>query len=180
MTRTRYRFLGNDAPYFLTMTIVNWLPVFTRPATVEVLFESWRYLAAQAQFRIHGYVILENHLHLIARSPNLDKDVQRFKSFTAKELIAVLESANAERLLAMLRLFKAGYKVESTYQVWQEGSQPKRIEDEVVMRQKLDYVHMNPVERGYVDRPEHWRWSSARNYLGEPGLIDVDVNWMGS
>jgi putative transposase len=180
MTRSRYRFLGNDAPYFLTMTVNNWLPVFTRPETVEVLLESWRYLQANHAFRLHGYVILENHLHLVARSPALDKDVQCFKSFTAKRIIETLEAAKAGRLLGMLRLFKAGYKVQSTYQVWEEGSHPQRIEDEAVMRQKLDYLHYNPVKRGYVDRPEHWRWSSARNYLGEPGLIEVDTGWLGS
>jgi hypothetical protein len=68
----------------------------------------------------------------------------------------------------MLRLFKAPYKVQSDYQVWEEGSHPQRIEDEAVMRQKLDYLHYNPVKRGYVDLPEHWRWSSARTYLGQP------------
>ena len=57
----------------------------------------------------------------------------------------------------MLRLFKAPQKVDSTYEVWEEGSHPQRIEDEVVMRQKLDYIHQNPVKRGYVDLPEHWR-----------------------
>jgi putative transposase len=124
MTRSRYRFLGNDAPYFLTMTINNWLPVFTRPETVEVVFESWRYLQTHHELRLYGYVILENHLHLIARSPALDKDVQRFKSYTAKGLIAVLEAGHARRSLAMLRLFKAPHKVESTYQVWEEGSHP--------------------------------------------------------
>jgi len=80
----------------------------------------------------------------------------------------------------MLRLFKAAHKVQSTYQVWEEGSHPQRIEDEDVMRHKLDYLHHNPVKRGYVDLPEHWRWSSARNYLGQPGLIEVDTGWLGS
>jgi putative transposase len=180
MTRSRYRFLGNDAPYFLTMTINNWLPVFTRPETVEVIFASWRYLQTHHEFRLYGYVILENHLHLIAHSPALDKDVQRFKSYTAKGLIAALEAGHARRSLAMLRLFKAPHKVQSTYQVWEEGSHPQRIEDEVVMRQKLDYIHHNPVKRGYVDLPEHWRWSSARNYLGQSGLIPVDTGWLGA
>jgi hypothetical protein len=46
-----------------------------------------------------------------------------------------------------------------------------------VMRQKLDYIHHNPVKRGYVDLPEHWRWSSARDYAGMPGLIAVDREW---
>lgn len=179
MTRSRYRFLGNDAPYFLTMTINQWLPVFTRPATVEVILDSWRFLQAHHDFRLHGYVIMENHLHLLARAPELDRDVQRFKSFTAKRLIAVLQEAGARRLLNMLRLFKAEGKMDSTYQVWEEGSHPQRIEHEAVMRQKLDYLHYNPVKRGYVDLPEHWRWSSARDYLGQPGLIEVDTGWLG-
>jgi len=105
MTRTRYRFLGNDAPYFLPMTINNWLPVFTRPETIAVLFDSWQHLQRERQFRAHGYVILENHLHLIARAPELDKDVKSFKSYTAKGLITALEAARAHRLLEMLRLF---------------------------------------------------------------------------
>lgn len=42
-----------------------------------------------------------------------------------------------------------------------------------MLRQKLEYIHFNPVKRGYVDRPEDWRHSSARNYAGLAGLIDV-------
>jgi hypothetical protein len=38
-----------------------------------------------------------------------------------------------------------------------------------------DYIHRNPVKRGYVDSPEHWRYSSAWNYLGVPGLIGIDL-----
>ena len=45
------------------------------------------------------------------------------------------------------------------------------------MRQKIEYIHNNPVKRGYVDKQEHWRYSSARNYLGMEGLIDIDKNW---
>jgi len=45
---------------------------------------------------------------------------------------------------------------------------------DVVMRQKLNYIHQNPVKRGYVDQEEHWRYSSARNYLGQAGLIEID------
>ncbi|MBK1632451.1 transposase [Thiohalocapsa halophila] len=177
MTRTRYRFLGNDAPYFLTMTVVNWLPLFTRPESVQVLFDSWRFLQQRQQLRIHGYVILENHLHLMARSDTLDADIQRFKSFTARKIIDLLQEAQATTLLRMLKLFKGEYKPQSTYQVWQEGSHPQRIENEDVMRQKLDYMHLNPVKRGYVARPEHWLLSSARDYAGEAGPVEVDTAW---
>ncbi len=44
-----------------------------------------------------------------------------------------------------------------------------------MLRPKLDYIHDNPVRRGYVDELEHWRYSSARNYAGEPGLIEVTL-----
>jgi REP element-mobilizing transposase RayT len=178
MTRTRYRYLGTDAPYFLTLTVNNWLPLFTRPETVDILLDGWRYLRDNHAFTLHGYVILENHLHLVAHSPELPKDMQRFKSYSAKRLLEVLETHQAERLLRMLALFKRRYKTASIYQVWEEGSHPQRIESEEVMRQKLDYIHYNPVKRGYVDLPEHWRWSSARNYAGGPGLIEVDTAWL--
>jgi len=49
--------------------------------------------------------------------------------------------------------------------------------NEEVLRQKLDYMHLNPVKRGYVDKAEHWRYSSARNYIDEPGLIEVYRRW---
>jgi REP element-mobilizing transposase RayT len=75
--------------------------------------------------------------------------------------------------LELLAFFKRAHKQETTYQVWEEGNHPQIIESEVVMRQKLDYIHHNPVKRGYVDQPEHWRYSSARNYAGQDGLIEV-------
>ena len=58
-----------------------------------------------------------------------------------------------------------------------KGSHPKLILNEEMMRQKLDYMHLNPVERGYVDDPIHWRYSSARNYAGIEGLLDVTTEW---
>jgi putative transposase len=42
-----------------------------------------------------------------------------------------------------------------------------------MMRQKIEYIHHNPIKRGYVDVVEHWRYSSARNYVGAEGLIEV-------
>lgn len=177
MPRSRYRFVGTDAPYFMTMTVNSWLPVFTRPETVEIFLDSWRYLRQHHELRLHGYVVLENHLHLIAGSPQIATDVQRFKSYTARRIIDHLESARARRLLDLLARFKRAYKTQSEYQFWEEGSHPQRIESEGVMRQKLEYIHYNPVKRGFVDLPEHWRWSSARDYAGQVGLIEVDRDW---
>ena len=80
--------------------------------------------------------------------------------------------------MRQLRAHKLRHKEESEYQVWQEGSHPKQIQDDDMMWQKLEYIHMNPVKRGYVDDPMHWRYSSARNYAGQEGLIEVVTDWM--
>ena len=177
MPRSRYRFLGSDAPYFMTMTVNHWLPVFTRPETVDIVLDSWRWLQRNEDFRLHGYVILENHIHLVARSPDISATIKRSKSYTARAIIDHLRERNVRGLLDLMALFKRAHKTESTYQFWEEGSHPQRIETEHVMRQKLDDIHQNPVKRGFVDLPEHWRWSSAGDYAGLPGLIDVDRDW---
>lgn len=177
MPRSRYRVVHPQCPHFITATVNHWLPLFTRPEPVGIVLDSWRYLQRDAGFVLYGYVILENHLHLVAASSDLSRDMQRFKAYTAKEIIAVLQKRGDAELLALLAQFKRAHKTESTYQVWEEGNHPQLIESDAVMRQKLDYIHRNPVKRGYVDQPEHWRYSSARDYAGLPGLIEVTRAW---
>jgi REP element-mobilizing transposase RayT len=177
MTRNRYRIYEDYYPYFLTCTVVGWLPVFTRRETVQIVYDSWRFLQDADRLVLYGYVILENHLHFIASSPDLPKEVGDFKSFTARQIIDQLEARGARTLLKLLRFLKARQKADRTYQLWQEGSHPEQIQNGAIMRQKLDYMHYNPVERGYVDEPTHWRPSSARNYAGLPGTFPVRTEW---
>jgi putative transposase len=127
--------------------------------------------------RLHGYVVLESHLHRIGGSAQIGQDIQRFKSYPARRIIDHLVAARAQRLLDLLALFKRLHKTQCEHQLWEEGSHPQRIESEGVMRQKLEYIHHNPVKRGFVDLPEHWRWSSARDDAGLAGLSEVDREW---
>jgi putative transposase len=177
MPRSRYRIFETEYPYFLTCTVVGWLPVFTRPATVNVLFESWLYLTANDDFVLYGFVVLENHTHFIASAPDLANVVKRFKMFTARTILDLLEERKAETLLRQLRANKRRHKVESEYQFWEESSHPQLISNEEMMRQKLEYIHNNPVKRGYVEEPWHWRYSSAGVYEGKPGLMEVETDW---
>jgi putative transposase len=177
MPRSRYRIGETEYPYFLTGTVVGWLPVFTRPEAVQIVFDCWDFLRHNRAFVLYGYLVLENLLHLIASAPDLTNAMKSFKMFTAKAIIELLERHSAEMLLRQLRALKLRHKTRSEYQVWQEGSHPKQIANEETMRQKLEYMHNNPVKRGYVDEAVHWRCSSARNYAGLRGLIDVWTNW---
>jgi hypothetical protein len=92
-------------------------------------------------------------------------------------MIDYLELHKAAHVLHQLEFYKATHKTDRTYQFWQEGSHPELIQGEAMMRQKIEYIHNNPVQRGYVDLPIHWRYSSARNYAGLEGLMEVKTAW---
>ncbi len=75
----------------------------------------------------------------------------------------------------MLKL--APHVTDREYQVWQEGIKPKLIQNNMMMKNKIDYIHNNPVKRGYIDEAKHWRYSSARDYEGLNGLLNVERLW---
>ncbi|AYC33724.1 transposase [Pseudomonas cavernae] len=177
MGRSRYTITEPSKPHFLTCTVLEWLPVFTRPDAVQIVLDCWRYQQMHEGLRLYGYVVLENHLHFVAQAPDLGKCVSSFKSFTARQLLALLDSRKATRLLDRLRFAKRAHNTDREFQFWQEGSHAELVFSEAVLKEKLDYIHRNPVKRGYVDEPEHWRYSSARNYLGQAGLIEVFQRW---
>ncbi|MFV2068225.1 MAG: transposase [Pirellulales bacterium] len=177
MTRTRYRIFETEYPYFLTDTVVAWLPVFSQPRLVDIILDSWRFLQRERGVHLFGYVIMENHLHWIASAEKLSEQVARFKSYTARRIIDTMQDAGYRTLLQELQFFKLRHKTDQTYQLWQEGSHPQQIQNDEMMWQKLEYIHNNPLRRGYIDDPAHWRYSSARNYAGQPGLIDIVTDW---
>ena len=121
---------------------------------------------------------MENHLHWIAVGPHLSRRVGESKSYTAKMILKKMQEIGMDTLLQELSFYKLRHKVDQQYQFWQEGSHPQIIESVDVMWQKIEYIHNNPLRRGYVDDPLHWRYSSARNYANGQGLIDVCVDWM--
>lgn len=176
MGRSRYKIIDPKLPHFVTCTVLHWIPVFTRPATVEILLDSLRFLMKEG-LTVHAYVILENHLHLIVQSDDLSRHLARFKSYTARQLITYLSENNIRQILDQLAFYKKAHKSDRAFQFWQESYHPEWIQNEGMMRQKIEYVHNNPVKRGYVDLPEHWRYSSARNYAGQTGLLDVCTSW---
>lgn len=175
MARTRYQVLGPQ-PHFITCSTVQWMPIFSKPELVTVLLDSLRFLQTQQRLTLYSYVIMENHLHLIASAKDLSKEIGNFKSFTARSIVDWLkENQPKSYWLQQMAEAKLRHKTGQQYQLWQEGFHPKMIVSDTMLQQKLDYIHNNPVKRGYVDRPEHWRYSSYRNYVGEVGLLEVTM-----
>jgi len=177
MGRSRYKIYESTHPHFLTLTVLHWIPIFTNKESVEILLDSFRFLQKENNLKIYSYVILENHLHLIASSDDIAYSMRRFKSYTAKHILKLLQQKNVTTILDQLAFYKKAHKKTAQYQLWQEGLQPKLIQDEAMMIQKIEYIHQNPVKRGYIDEPNHWRYSSARDYDGINGLLDIERLW---
>ncbi|MDZ7808116.1 MAG: transposase [Gracilimonas sp.] len=175
MGRSRYKVYEECFPYFITSSIVEGIPLFANSNLAEMVLQAVVFLQKKRKVEVNAYVIMENHIHLIAKGKDLSEHFRNFKSYTAHQMIRYLTQANNEYLLSQLKRAKKAHKSGSMHQLWQEGAHPKQIFDHSVMSQKIEYIHYNPVIRGYVDRAEHWRYSSARNYLGEEGLIPVTL-----
>ena len=168
--RSRYRVNETDKAHFVTATVVEWLPVFTSAACCDIIVRSLEYCRQHKGLKIYAWVILDNHLHAILAAPDLSATLRDFKSFTAKQILEQLKADGRDWLLNQLHHYRAAHK-PNEYQVWQEGSHPQAILDDVMLEQKRTYLHNNPVKRGLVASPEHWRYSSAHEWL--PGALPV-------
>lgn len=159
----------------MTSTIIEWLPIFTSDKYFDILINLLKYCIDQKSLKLYVYAILDNHFHLIVSAPKLAEVISSVKKYSAKMIIKQLKHDNKEWLLNQLTYRKKAYKMASNYQVWQEGAHPVLISSLDVFRQKAEYIHHNPVRRGLVDQPEHWRYSSARNYiLDDHSIIKID------
>jgi len=177
MGRSRYKIYDTRYPHFVTMTVVDWLSVFANPEVAAIILDSLRYIQEEKQAKLYAYVLMENHLHCVVQSDDLSKMLQSFKSYTARAIVDYFMEQKNVVMLSKLKQNKLSHKKESEHQLWQEGSHPEEITSDEMMRQKIDYIHNNPVRRGYVDEASDWRYSSARNYEGKHGLVDVQTAW---
>ena len=175
MGRSRYKIHEEQYPYFITSTIKDGLPLISQPKLAEIILNAFCFLQNERDVIIYGYVLMENHIHMIVQGEGLSKKLRLMKSYIGRSMIDKLEEDANSRLLSELKFRKLNHKHDKEFQVWEEGFHPKQLSSVEMVLQKLEYIHFNPVVRGFVDRPEHWRYSSARNYLGNEGLVPVTI-----
>lgn len=166
--------------YFLTMTVVNWIDVFTRPVYKQIIVDSLKYNQDNKGLIIYAWCLMSNHLHLIAEADNnhnLSDILRDFKKFTSKAIVKeIQENPEESRKKWMLSEFEFAGRYKSNiknYKFWQEGNETKEIHTNSFLEQKLEYIHENPVTSEIVEIAEDYLYSSAKNYCGAEGLIDV-------
>ena len=131
---SRYHARESDRGYFITATVVEWLPVFASTACCDIVVRSLEYCCEHKGLAIYAWVILDNHLHAILAAPDLSAVLRDLKSFTAKQLVQQIKLERREWLLNQLRHYRAAHK-PNEYQLWQEGSHPQRILHDEMMEQ---------------------------------------------
>jgi len=166
--------------YFITITIVDWLDIFTRPAYKSVIVDSLNYCIANKGLQVYCWCLMSNHLHMIASASdgsNLSDILRDFKKFTSKDLIRTIKETPESRRDWLLNLFWYAGKNDKKikyYKVWQDGNDVKEIHSTEFLDQKMEYIHNNPVRAEIVANPEDYLYSSARDYSGEKGLVNIE------
>jgi putative transposase len=167
--------------YFLTLTIMDWVDIFTRPVYKHLIVDSLNYCIAQKGLKVYCWCLMSNHLHLIAGAENEESlsDILRdFKKFTSKAIIDAIKVVPESRRDWMLNIFwyagKNNKKIKN-YKVWQDGNDAKEIHMTEFLEEKMEYIHNNPVIAEIVFNPEEYLYSSAKDYAGEKGLVDIEM-----
>jgi putative transposase len=175
----KYKFLNKEGLYFVSFATVNWIDVFTRSAYNEIIVDSLSWCIDNIGMELYCWCIMPSHVHLIfrARDNNPEVILGRFKEHTAKQLIkAIIENPQESRkewILWMLKRAAAKSSNVTHYQFWQHNNKPIELWSPHVIEQKADYIHNNPVEAGFVTEPQHWKHSSAIDYCGGKGLVNI-------
>jgi putative transposase len=176
----KYKFTDSNKLYFISFGVINWIDVFIRNEYKDELIKSWEYCKEKKGLEVYAFCIMTSHVHMIIGShqDKLEGIVRDMKSFTSNQLKKKIREHPAEsrREWMAWMMERAGRKNNSNneWQFWQQHNHLIELLNRDMARQKLDYTHYNPVEAGFVDRPEDWLYSSARNYLGLKGIMEVD------
>lgn len=176
----KYKFLNKEGLYFVSFAVVNWIDVFTRSLYCDIITESLDWCSSNLGMEIYCWCIMPSHIHLIYCATNNNPEIMlgRFKEYTSKQIVkAISENIQESRKEWMLWMFKRAASKSSNvtaYQFWQHNNKPIELWSAKVIEQKADYIHDNPVEAGFVSEAWHWKYSSAIDYSGGKGLINVE------
>lgn len=184
MAKDGYKIRNKEGTYFITFAVVEWVDVFTRKEYRDLVLESLKYCQESKGLIVYAWCIMSNHLHLIlgSKENNLSDILRDFKKFTSKALLEAISSNEKEsRKEWMLEIFRSQGAKNSrnkTYQFWRQENHPVELYSEEFTKQKLNYLHMNPVVAGIVDREEAYLYSSCKDYYEGKKVGLLQIEWL--
>lgn len=172
--------IKTDRAYYLTLTVVGWVDVFTRKNHRDVIIESLKYCQKEKGLIVFAYCIMSNHIHMVANTHepfDLKDTIRDFKKFTSKKIIQQIQNEPESRREWMLQFFEEEAepsKKHKYYKFWKAGNHAIELFTEKFVWQKINYIHNNPVEAGFVKNAEDWVYSSATNYQEMESILEAE------
>lgn len=176
---TKYKATTTDEAYFITITTIGWIDVFTRLNQKYTIVNALNYCHQNKGLEIYAYVLMSSHIHLLCKATNgfiLSDVIRDFKKFTSKKILETIKEEPESRREWMLDYFQKAcqhLKREQNYKVWQDGYHAELVETNWFIKQKVNYIHSNPVKDKIVALPEDYYFSSARNYAGLDNDLEI-------
>ncbi|HEY1870733.1 MAG TPA: transposase [Chitinophagaceae bacterium] len=161
-----------EQAYCLTFNVVERVDIFVRPVFKQIIVESLNYFAAKKGLIIYGWCLMTNHLHvLVQANGDFESLIGEFKKFTAKIILANIETGPEMRRNWISK------KLKEIGQVWESEINPIHfdLENPTMLHEHLHLIHQNPVRNKIVSKAEDYIHSSARDYVGIKGLVNIYI-----
>jgi putative transposase len=175
----KYKFGDNSQLYFVSFAVVYWIDVFIRNEYKNLFLDSLKFCMEKKGLEVYAYCIMTSHVHLIIGSSQekLEDIMRDLKSYTSTQLKKAIrantQESRREWMLWMMERAGRQNSNNNNFQFWQQHNQPIALSTNEMLLQKLQYIHQNPVSAGFVEDPEDYLYSSARNYSGRKGMLDI-------
>ena len=177
---SKYKFKNQSELYFVSFAVVFWIDVFTRNEYRDILLDSWRFCQKEKGLKLFAWCIMTSHVHMIMGSEgnNMENIMRDFKRHTSEELRKAIKNnpkeSRREWMLSLMQQAGINNPNNGSFQFWRQDNHPIELNTMAIIHQKLDYLHYNPVEAGFVAVPEDYLYSSAVDYYTDKkGLIDI-------
>ena len=165
--------------HYVTLVTYNRVPVFRSARACEILVATFDEVRQRYPYKLVGYVIMPDHVHAIVNRSvdTIQAWLRRVRGNSARQVLAWLREENHLSSLKKLQL-ATPQKRNHTHAVWQKDPSVIDLWSPKFIRQKLDYLHLNPVRAGLCQHPADWKWSSCRAYLPHKlGDLPIEIDW---
>ncbi len=155
---------------FLTGASHRRLPLFRDPKLCEIFVDNLRFYRRKYGYDVLAFALLPDHYHLLLAVPeqvDLTAFLRDFKSQVGRQIVDSLKNGRKRKLLERLAIGGVSRRKDARYRALQPDNYVERVFSERFLRQKIDYIHLNPVREGLVARASDYRYSSAWWYGGE-------------
>ena len=166
----------------VTFTVIHWIDIFSRKEYRDIIVDALNYCIAEKGLVVYAWVIMSNHIHLVITTKsddgNISDIIRDFKKHTSKEItkaIQLIPESRKEWLLNAMskeakRIGRATY-----YKLWKDDNHAITIDGKIVgIKDRINYVHDNPVRNGLVEEQWNYVYSSAKDYQGKKGLVNIE------